>query len=719
MKSCPNDISSVVVSLVYLNDNRRFLAGYVNGTIRLYDESKLDDCFTLRTFDVFNSHHELLLMCHSPIDRSVVTAGSIGQPLKLWDFDTGKCDLELEACDESETVVSLLMLEPYPLILTADSAGCIVLWGSRGCKWKGDKISSFMNINPLEAEMEPPSKGDHYNGIPPQRVFPTHHFSTDEPEESSLEQQSYLSSHHSSSLLYENNSNQHSIRGAIGDEEEVLSEFKSCERKWGKVSAATKVSWDSQNHVLYTGDELGHLRKWSVHHIIEELGGMSMMHGLKHVKTKITTRKNPKKGISGVMYTDTNATASLPLLLTKKTQIAFMGVEFCWALQGHNETIIECVATKHGVLTSSTDNLVKMWTTEGLFIGTLLHSIPVGIRSHSWDLPIDIQSIREQEEKDLDEMMVQLREMNRIMKENSQNLPSEGSHPTNTSTQAHHHSFSRQGTADYTRLGQSSLRKRIEMSGRLLGLDFSTDQESSREALPSSTRKKFHLAHHPEKRDEDLEAIPQRPHTSHSPSGSTSWRRLPHVGKDKPRSASNLSRSTVLLKGSGRGTTESSPETLRIEISPNARGGGGGAGVRQSFQNKIITQVEKKCSHLTSYEKLENSIKKSEYQAAAGGGGFLKPILQFGSPEEKERRRVQTILDIRKRFNLAAPVLASQNTSPYPHNHPPQSMKNSKFESDQHSSSAFSLSGATTPADTPIQTRRTVKQLSSAASIKE
>jgi hypothetical protein len=736
MKSCPEDISSVVMALLYLEDNRRFLAGYVNGTIRLYDESKLDDCFTIRTFDFFNSHRELLLMCHSPIDRSVVTAGSIGQPLKLWDFDTGKCDLELEVCDERETVVSLLVLEPYPLIVTADSAGSVVLWGSRGCKWKGDKITSFMNINPLEAEMEPPSKGDHHNGIPPQRVLPTHFFSEQQQGqgqgESELDQQSstldssqFSSSHFSSSLQFENNSNQHSIRGAVGDEEEVLSEFKACERKWGKVSAATKISWDTSTHILYTGDELGHLRKWSLQSIVEELGGMTMMHGLKHIGAKINTRRKVKKGASRVM-TDTNATTSLPLLLTKKTQIAFMSVEFCWAIQGHNETIIECVATRHGVLTSSTDNLVKMWTSDGLFIGTLLHSIPVGIRSHSWDLPIDIQSIRAQEERDLDQMMDQLREMNRNMKRTSLHLHSSGDpsqdNPTDhTASYIQRNTLSRQGTADGARLGQSSLRKRIEMSGRLLGLDFPTDLESSREEvqrLPSSTRRKF-LPH-----EEQGGTMPQRPHTSHglpassspSPSAPTSasQKLLPQVGKDKPKSARP---STLLAKGGVRDTTtaaESSPETLRIEISPSARGSSarGGSGVRQSFQTRVITQVENRCSHLSSYEKLENSLKKSEYQAA-GASSFLKPIIQFGSVEEKERKRAQTILDIRKRFNLAAPVLTSQSTGQQQSHHPPQPMTKDSTLSEQYPSSAFSLSANTTPADTPIQTRRTVKQLSS------
>lgn len=708
MKSCPNDISSVVMSLVYLSDHRRFLAGYVNGTIRLYDESKLDDCLTLRTFDFFNSHQELLLMCYSSIDRSVVTAGSIGQPIKLWDFDTGKCDLEMEVCSATETVVSLLVLEPYPLIVTSDSAGNINLWGSRGCKWKGDKITSFANINPLDAEMEPPSKGDHYNGIPPQRVLPIN-YASDDHDDTSLGSSTLqsISSHHPSHSTLEN-SNSHSIRG-IADEE-VISEFKACERKWGKVSAATKIAWDRENHVLYTGDELGHLRKWSLSQVIEELGGMAMMHGIKHVKTKITTRRNLKKGISGVLYTDTNASASMPLLLTKKTQIAFMTVEFCWDLQGHNETIIECVATKHGVLTSSTDNLVKMWTCDGLFIGILLHSIPVGIRSHSWDLPIDISSIREREEKDLDEMMEQLHEMNRNIKRNSSNYSSfNASAPSPTSQQRT--AISRQSTGE-TRLGQSSLRKRIEMSGKLLGLDFSTT-DSSREVsspvvnLPDRKRSQLVKVDEEDRTENENQTpvrlnLPPRPHTSH---GETS--QLPLLNMKKAKNT----KSSLFKKDSSSGRLTTPKESLRIQISPPK------GTHRGSQQNKISLEVEKKCAHLSSYERLENSLHKSDSHA------FLKPILDFDSPEEKERKRAQSILEIRKRFNLEAPLLSNPTTPHHHSHHPHHHSALNRSESDQYTSSAFSLSGTVTPVETPHhhsqnQSQRILKQFPSTDSIK-
>ena len=50
MKSCPNDVGHAVVSLVYDAENRRFVAGYANGLLRLYDENGLEDCPVIRTY---------------------------------------------------------------------------------------------------------------------------------------------------------------------------------------------------------------------------------------------------------------------------------------------------------------------------------------------------------------------------------------------------------------------------------------------------------------------------------------------------------------------------------------------------------------------------------------------------------------------------------------------------------------------------------------------
>ena len=46
-------------------------------------------------------------------------------------------------------------LAPYPLAVTCDSSGNVIIWGTRGCVWEGKKISGFTNLAPVNAEYEP------------------------------------------------------------------------------------------------------------------------------------------------------------------------------------------------------------------------------------------------------------------------------------------------------------------------------------------------------------------------------------------------------------------------------------------------------------------------------------------------------------------------------------------------------------------------------------
>lgn len=449
MKSCANDIESVVNSLVYLGENRTFLAGYVNGTMRLYDESKLDDCLTLRTFDAYNSHSELVLMTYCSLDRSVITTGAIGQPLKIWDFDTGKCDVEMEVCDDRETVVALQLLHPYPLIVTSDSIGNVIIWGSRGCKWKGDKIAGFVNLNPVDAEMEPQGKPD-ANGIPPQRILPPPQAASTRDINSDDEEFNFMSS-------------------ADDYEDKIVSTIQESVNKWGPLSAATAVSWYADTNTFYTGDELGHLRKWSLDSVIEELGGMSMVHG---AKTKPSTPKaiaKLRRGNSSAMAPVSKG--STPFMLSKRDATNFMGVKFCWSLHGHDESIICCTATQFGVITSSTDNLVKMWTFDGLLVGVLLHSATSGMRSPNWDLAIDIPAIREKEEEEVDYIMAQIMELGK----HDKHVVVSDDKPIVLNS------------SDEAKFSRSSLRKRIEQSSRILGLDFTAEMYPSDEMSESSS----------------------------------------------------------------------------------------------------------------------------------------------------------------------------------------------------------------------------------------
>ena len=485
MKSCVHDIVSVVVSLSYVDHSRRFLAGYVNGNMRLYDESNLDDCQILRNFDRFNLHTELTSLLYLEADRTVVTVGTVGEPVKLWEYDSGKCDMELHACNEAETIIAVITLDPFPLIATADSAGNILVWGSRGCKWRGDKVTGFKNQHPLDAEMEAPLRT---NG--PRRILPEMMEGIDIDDDTvteTLTRAETMATNLSESVPGAG-LNQPSMQSVLTSSTEMEAiaeraeaELKECAQKWGPLSAATTLGWDSKNYYFYTADEQGTLRAFSFEHIIDELDGENMSHGIKSTG-KDRRRSNERKASTDPVNVKIGNV--IPYVFGKKKYTARSTAVYRWGIQAHRETIIYCKSTPYGILTSSTDNKVKMWNIQGTEVGSLLSCAATGQRSANWDLKLDIDSIMHSEEMHLDSMLDDVKKYNAEIVDSSEaaelddNIQNKISIPDDKKTK-----FSR-----------TSLRKRIEMSSRLLGLDFTSDQITPDDLSESDSASLFSLA---------------------------------------------------------------------------------------------------------------------------------------------------------------------------------------------------------------------------------
>lgn len=504
MKSCVHDIISVVVSLAYVDHSRRFLAGYVNGTIRLYDESNLDDCQILRNFDRFNFHSELTTVLFLEADRTVVTAGTIGEPVKLWEYDSGKCDMELHACQEAETIVAVVTLDPFPLIATSDSAGNILVWGSRGCKWRGDKVTGFKNVHPLEAQMEAPLRT---NG--PRRILPEMPDGLDIDNETLTETAtSTVTATANATATAMTNQSQSESNGGHGEvimrqasmqsvlssstemaaaAEKAEQDLKACAEKWGPLSAATTLAWDSENYYFYTGDEQGTLRAFSFERIIDELDGESMSHGVKKSTTRDRRDSQQSRKASLAPSTSVVGGNVIPYIFGKKKYTAKSSAMYRWGIQAHRETIIHCRSTPHGILTSSTDNKVKMWNIQGTEVGSLLSCAATGQRSINWDLKLDINSIMHNEEVHLDSMLDDVEKYNADI--HNPRPPSEGGEEDDDNIQIHNNNkTSVMPIPDdkKTKFSRTSLRKRIEMSSRLLGLDFVSDQMMASDDMSDS-----------------------------------------------------------------------------------------------------------------------------------------------------------------------------------------------------------------------------------------
>jgi hypothetical protein len=153
-----------------------------------------------------------------------------------------------------------------------------------------------------------------------------------------------------------------------------------------------------------------------------------------------------------------DAGGSIYLLGTPGDSMAYLGIKFNWALFAHNDRIISCANIgNYGIVTSATDRLVKMWSFAGLPLGTLLQSVPVGVRSRSWDLDIDVDAAIRQEQEELDNIIEKAQKVAR------------DPHKPNIATVDF--TGMKLGT-DSAEFSRSVLRQRIEKSAWILGLDF-------------------------------------------------------------------------------------------------------------------------------------------------------------------------------------------------------------------------------------------------------
>lgn len=479
MKTVQNTNPHTVVSLEYYDEGKRFIAGYSNGLMCIYDENVLEDCHLIRSFEPFNMHPEMLCLKFCPDTRTVLTAGGSSNVARLWDYDSGKCEVELHlGANSSAFVVSIAILLPHPLVVVSDSNGNVIIWASKGTKWQGLRLSGFLNQTPYYAEYEVRTRrGDDEDDSPPKAIPPTE--SVEEPTGGAIETKTASSLGHLPSRQRGLRASIHPMSDIIRYDEivkrttqrEAQEMFDKSEFKWGKVAPAQSLSWDLENRLLFTGDDMGTLRCFDLTDVLNDMNVETLLQPHTNHRIKGICR-NKKRNTNSALpplfeddhADDFDAAASLYLLGQAGNAVAYLGVKFMWALPAHADRIVNCITIpKRGVMTSSADRLVKMWTFTGEPLGTLLQSVPVGTRSRSWELMLDIDGIIDRENEALDEIIEKAQEVvNDPNKPNIKTLDFTGM----------------QLGAESADFSQSVLRQRIEKSAKLLGLDFANNHHS-------------------------------------------------------------------------------------------------------------------------------------------------------------------------------------------------------------------------------------------------
>lgn len=493
LKACQDDDSyQAVQSVAYVNDAKRFIAGYSDGYIREFDDCRhSDECPLLRSFAISSISPDLTNMAFSQVDHTVVSTCSGSNTLKLWDYESGKVDLEVAACFSAENIVKVIFLHPHELLATADSIGNVVIWGTLGSQWQGHRISGFLNqtLNSAEYEAETAkssSDGNDQQLNPPPRILPSEAGVADDASSlhsasasaSALAQQSLAYSRNQTAEASEDGVQPSVVASALHLEplaplvlQEAMRECTGTTHKWGPVAAAKSLAWDPDNSFLYTGDMVGVVRKWDLSDLIADVsgagaGGATQTQGRKggqasqkNVFRKIRRKyRNSKSAMVPFASVDTGYVVGVP------SKGSYLGIEFCWAVTAHNEGIIRCEWTKYGLVTSCTERLVKMWSSEGHLVGVLMTGVPSGVRSQHWDIDVDVNALMVHEKAVLDDIM------KRVMKMATRtDLPEiENVKSANSET-----------TAAMAKLSTSTLRKRIQQSGRILGLVFESDESEA------------------------------------------------------------------------------------------------------------------------------------------------------------------------------------------------------------------------------------------------
>ena len=385
MKTTCHDNFFIVVALQYMDDVRRFIAAYKNGVMRLYDESGLEDCHLLMTFETAHSHPEVLNMVYNYWDCTAATVGASCDTALLWDCNSGKLEKEIDVCDEAEHIVQIACLVPFPIIVTSDSSGNIIFFGTRGCKWSGKRISGFLNQTPLTAEYEEVVTRPKDEEEPPLRamifghdtVVPT--FPSVRMESAGRSRFGALSEEQSlGSDDDEAGEDVEEWQSALNflDRKATEETVKECliesETKWGKVTPAQAFSWEEHSMQLYTVDALGNLRSFCLKDFMSDMRrtfDSKLQHKKKNTVGDLCKRRLhhplsampplPQKGKSYLLGHGNDATS-------------YLGVRFNWSVEAHAACIVCCKVIPDGVLTSAADKLVKMWTFSGQPLGVLI-----------------------------------------------------------------------------------------------------------------------------------------------------------------------------------------------------------------------------------------------------------------------------------------------------------------------------------------------------------
>jgi len=370
MKSFTQPGSSPVVQLTYCDTSKTVLAAYTDGIIRVYDENDIEICQVLRTFDEAYMHVGDL-NCVAYLDAGSIVASGGNDPsdgVRIWDFETGKCDLVLKT--DNYEVVTMQYLDDFPLLVVCSSDSMIRFWGMRHSVYKGACVALLPNDLPPNARV----------------------LSGDSPETSSASDEPYVGASPvptpTASSPRARRMSRRRRNSSMGAGNPLPMAADDANR-----APVTSMAWSKESECIYCGDESGHLRKWDLSGLLAHLdtGTLQYTH----------TAGRRRVGISGGSGSNMDHEMLQGMLQRDPFERAVEFLRLTWAFETAHEdaiTVVQLNAAPMALLTASTDRCVKMWGVDGQPMGLLLQGIPANVKNPKWNLSIDVAG-REGEEQ--------------------------------------------------------------------------------------------------------------------------------------------------------------------------------------------------------------------------------------------------------------------------------------------------------------------------------
>ncbi|CAM9674333.1 unnamed protein product, partial [Pylaiella littoralis] len=415
-----------------------------DGDMVCFDEMDPDKAVVLVTFEGSGSAYseDLNNVAFSHCNGLVATSSCNPEDgILIWGFSTGRQEHVLahgKAEGLVSSVASLVFLDPHPLILATYSDGTIRLWGVKGSSLKGVLVLTFSNQAPKEAcfwggeEAEYPLlRLKHRSKENP----PTD--DQDSTSETSQDPAAKTSSIDDGQGSRKDEGDATEVGGgttieAETEDEQTFSEWRVHPRVTPRKDIALQVistTWDSTSACLFTGDETGRLRCWSLRKVLEALGAepsreASTQEGqAKRLESEMEgggaggwregggsgsrniMRRQARSCDSGGMKASADSrrksSLSLAVPIFHASKVSTEMVDFLWGAENAHEDSIGLVVLVStdppALLTSGADRCVKAWRLDGRPQGLLLQGLAPHTTNPRWSFSVNVESLAQAE----------------------------------------------------------------------------------------------------------------------------------------------------------------------------------------------------------------------------------------------------------------------------------------------------------------------------------